>query len=771
MIKQSCDDAKFKMQTKKRGKEISALSQIILLVVSIIAIAYAVGISLPSVSAQGECVSIYNSGKTEIKQVPSPGFGASPTQPAGFGFTAEQYCSILIKAKEATTCTPVSCSAEGAGATPSATPIVGAAAQTGFNKLLAEKGATGASKFTTTKAAATVAKAGAKKTVAEAAGKSVSLSVGKIIFNAGIAVTIYFGGKYILSKLGVDSELADSIAAGAAAGYATYTIGIPIAQKLGLAVGGAALPIAIGVGILVFAVTFHKQRIDFVSFTCYPWDAKTGGENCEKCNNQDFPCTEYQCKSLGQACELVNQGTTEELCVWKNRGDVTPPTITPWQNTLTTGYKYNPNSAISPPDRGVNIVPENNNSGCVAAFTPLRFGVTLDEPAKCKLDLINKKNFDDMSWFFGGSSTSKYNHSQTMSLPSPAALAAENITLQNGGQFSLYVRCEDANGNSNVGNFVFNFCVDKGQDITQPLIVSTSILNNFPIAFNQTQTDLQVYVNEPVECKWSKNDKAYDDMENQMTCATGVLDFNSQSVYPCSTNLTGLKSGVDNDFYFRCKDQPWLDGTANESKRNVNGQSYKFTLKGTIPLVIGSVTPNNTVIKDSTDIIKVILKAETSAGYDEGASKCSYSDTGEAGSFIEFYNTGTYQHSQDLYLPKGDYNYNIMCTDLGGNTDTRQISFSVETDTQAPVVVRVFHQGQDLKVITDENATCVYGTSEGSACNYLFSDGIEMSTTDGKNHGVSWNSDKSFYIKCMDDFGNQQPIPNQCSIIAKPFKA
>jgi len=533
----------------------------------------------------------------------------------------------------------------------------------------------------------------------------------------------------------------------------------------------AAFGIAAAVAFVVFFLLFSKTKYELVTFSCIPWDAPVGGKDCQKCNGGDLPCSEYRCKSLGQACELVNPGTTEELCVWVNPGDVKPPVIQAWEDVLTDGYDYVPNNAISPPNRGVKIVPVGDPNGCVEAFTPLKFGVTLDEPAKCKIDPVSKPGFDDMSFWFGGSSISKYNHSQQMSLPSPSALAAQNLTIQNDGEFNLFVRCQDANGNANTANFVFQFCVDPGPDTTPPLIVSTGIINGAPIAYNQESTNLSVYVNEPAECRWSKTDQDYENMENQMSCMTSTIQgivINTQLVYPCVTKLTGLKNEQNNDFYFRCKDQPYLAGTPEESNRNTNVQSYKFTLVGTRPLAILSVEPNGTV-KDSTSVIKVELKAETFGGYKEGEAICYYSQTGNEGSFIEFFETGTTNmHRQDLFLEEGSYTFHIRCVDLGGNTDNKVTNFNVETDTEGPIVVRVFREENFLKIITNEEASCVYSVATQNACNYLFEDGIEMQSLEDNKHQIGWDIDRTFYIKCRDEFGNQ-PLPNECSIIARPF--
>ncbi|MEK6840952.1 MAG: hypothetical protein AABX79_03285 [Nanoarchaeota archaeon] len=795
------------LKRKKKGKTL-ALSQAFSIILSTIAFAYVIASAFPVVGAQTSGICVYSKESSKSPQ----------TIELPVGMTVTEYCEPYIKG--GWPCYQISCTQieipsnlptnprndyssltpQPAASTPNPAAGLSQIASTGASLAAGGKGAAGGgapplygvspgdtfpagnsplmkSDGTPVNAAGTAKVGGFLGKTAIPGFKGYSLTIGELLGTVAWAASIYAGMKIITGLFGASPELSNALSAGASVGF----LAAKISSQLGLSkligtklfgmvanFGWVTFGIGFAVAALVFIFTFKQTRYDLVAFTCSQWEAPIGGKYCVECNKGDFPCTEYSCRSLGQACELENAGTTEELCVWKNPRDVTPPIIQPWTETLTTGYEYIPDNTVSPPDKGVKIVPENNNNGCVAPFTPIRFGVTLNEAAKCKADFSNKGNFDEMSFFFGGSSTSKYNHSQTISLPSPQALATENITLENSGQFTIYSRCQDANGNSNTANFVFKFCLDEGPDTTPPLIVTTSILNGFPIAFGQTSVDLQAFVNEPAECKWSRIDKNYDEMENQMSCNTNVLEFNSQMLYECSTTLTGLNDGVKNEFYFRCLDQPELKGTANESDRNVNTQSYKFTLVGTRSLVIDSVKPNGT-IKDSTDIVKVTLEAETSAGFSEGMALCFFSETGDEGSFVEFFNTGTNKHSQDLYLPEGDYTYYIRCTDLGGNTDNKATSFSVESDSDAPIVVRVFREENFLKVITDEKSSCVYSTSSGNACSYLFEDGIAMkSLEDNNKHQIAWDPDKTFYIKCEDEFGNQ-PLPNECSIIARPF--
>lgn len=588
-----------------------------------------------------------------------------------------------------------------------------------------------------------------------------------------VAGGIKFLGGFVDDKGQVTNALTAASFGGIMAGKTTYGLikqggwlsGSEYTKWVDKVPGGAS-GTSIGIGVIVAAIIFYNSykssSTEIVSFTCNPWDAPTGGARCEECNQGTLPCSEYQCRSLGQSCELVNPGTTEEKCVWVNKNDVKFPTITPREDALTSGYKYSPDNTISPPDRGVKIIKSSSTSGCVKAFEPLSFGITTDKPAKCKVDYLKKNTFDEMDYYFGGSSTLKYNHTQVMALPGANSTENGSVILQNNGNYELFVRCQDANGNYNTGNFVFKYCVEKGPDTTAPLIVTTNLINGMPIAHNQTEINLEVYINEPAECKWSHLDQDFKDMTDTMSCSSSILEMNAQMLYKCATKLTGLKNNQENKFYFRCKDQP---GKA-ENERNTNSESYEFKLIGTQPLSILSVGPNGTA-RDSSESIKVTLTAKTAAGYNEGKAICYYSSDGSDDSYVMFFDTDSYTHSQDLYLDSGNYEYWIKCVDLGGNSAVNATKFTAESDTSSPLVVRTYHEESYLKFTTNEEAECVYDTVD---CNYLFADGKKISTVDDTEHFIDWNTKTNIYIKCADKFGNQ-PAPSECSMIIRAYGA
>ena len=174
-------------------------------------------------------------------------------------------------------------------------------------------------------------------TVAPTTAPTASFGIGSVLSSAGYAVAISYGIKYVLNAFGVDGKLSGAIGNSIGAGFFVSSIAVKshlITQLSGgkvlLGVGATPLLLAGGVALVVFALTYHRESQDLVTFDCQPWAPASKGENCEDCNKQgDLSCSEYQCRSLGQSCELINKGTLEESCVWVNRNDINPPIITP----------------------------------------------------------------------------------------------------------------------------------------------------------------------------------------------------------------------------------------------------------------------------------------------------------------------------------------------------------------------------------------------------------------------------------------------------------
>ena len=578
--------------------------------------------------------------------------------------------------------------------------------------------------------------------------------------------------KFIGPLLGLDEKAADATAlaafSGIVAGKGLYgLIGPDGVVGLTKTVAGWSSTLFGGlVALGVFIATYSKEKKKLVKFDCLPFEPPLGGAKCEECNKDPFrPCSEYRCRSLGQACQLLNPGTNEERCAWVNRNDINSPIIEPWKDALKPkeeNLKYAPDNAIRPPNRGVKIV--KGNDGCLKAFTKLEFGITTNEPAQCKIDYNPNKTFNEMEFFVGGSNYYRYNHTEKMRLPAPDT-GEGNVApeLKNDGTFSLFVQCQDANENKNVDKFVFNFCVDKSPDTTAPIIEGTSIRSGGFVRFKAETVPIEVYVNEPAECKWSREPKGYDQMENKMSCATEAFQINANLNYVCNGNLMGIKDQEDNKFYFKCKDKP----EKPDKERNVMTQSHELILKGSRPLNIMDIGPRGAIF-GKTSTISVPLTVKTEDGAEEGKAICYFSNTGKSESYIAMFETNAFEHKQNLDLIKGSYKYFFRCIDAGSNSAENSTEFRVEIDQDAPLITRAYRENA-LKIVTNEDAECVYDLK---SCNYDFDDGLKMDYSNPSirnNHFAEWKANGVYYIKCSDLNGNK-PLPNECNIIVKAIE-
>ena len=591
-----------------------------------------------------------------------------------------------------------------------------------------------------------------------------------IVQGATWGLFLFGAGQVIGMVAGMEGKETMALSAGlGAAGFVSGILNNLPSGNLAITGKGATLGtttwnlgISAAVGILVYLLLYEKSSEDIVTFECKPWQPPMGGDNCKACDEKGKPCSEYRCKSLGQACELLNPGSDSETCEWINPTDVISPTIK--IRHVSEGHKSIPDPSVSKVDNGVKI--SQDNGDCLEAYTPLEFILeTFDEDGKpeatqCKIDknlTLGEDAFERMTYYVGGSNLFTYNHTERLSLPGPDVINAQNPVIESDGTFTFYTRCSDANGNYNREGFSVRFCVNPGPDTTPARIMDFDLASGAPVTFGTSELDLSIYTNEPADCRWSITDWDYENMEHEMSCSNKIYDMNANFYYPCTTTLTGIADMTDNVYYMRCKDQPDAE---NEADRNVNVESTEYIIVGTQALNILDAQPNDKTIKDSRDVVPVTLEVVTDNGFYNGESICSYSTTPNELDYIAFFVNEGFNHEQVLTLIEGEYLYYLKCVDLGGNAAYTNISFEIDVDRTAPVVVRAYQSGNKLRILTDEESTCSYSTTD---CNFDIDDGINLPLDNQKGHAVAWDVDELYYIRCKDQYNNQ-PDPNRCSI-------
>jgi len=501
------------------------------------------------------------------------------------------------------------------------------------------------------------------------------------------------------------------------------------------------------------------------TFECQPWQPSHGGERCEECGNgeglhDDLQCSRYNCESLGQSCKFIDQ-EPNSICIDASPDDTSGPRISEWEEIAFEGTEYeNVNS------NGYEVRMSDGKE-CITQFESVRFGVMTDEYARCRYGNVPLLEFENMIDLGGG--TMSKNHSTVIGERDLVELFEEGYESEENNYIDLYVKCQDVNGNPSPGEYAVNLCVYP-EDLTAPAIFISS-LDTLP--FGTEETTVSVITNEPSELRWSFDDIPFGDMTGTFDCSLeGTEDASLAQlaeIFDCRDY--GALIPIDEDEVRICvkgRDHPEWEGTDEEGDRNTNEQCRWITLTRTeFDLEIVSIEPNETTIMTGLAISTINLVVETTGG-DGGVVSCLFYVNGNGpGIFVA--QEGNV-HSQEFNrMTPGDYDIDVECSDITGNSAEGSSSFIVELDSNSPEVTRIYNQGGKLYVITNEKADCAFVTSEDevqSKCGFEFDDGelIPAVQEGGMTHSVSFEDELAHYIRCRDVYGNE---PSGCNAVVR----
>ncbi len=332
------------------------------------------------------------------------------------------------------------------------------------------------------------------------------------------------------------------------------------------------------------------------------------------------------------------------------------------------------------------------------------------------------------------------NHTNIIFMPSPEAFKHQyNLTdeqIKALGEVDFYVKCKSVKGVVNSASYTIRSCVKPGADLTAPRIEKTSPNDGAYVGYNQTKQDVNIWINEPANCKYSIEDKDYSLMENSFNCQQDLEDYGLYG-WPCGATFT---LDTNNEFYIRCQDI--------SDNQNTMAQSYAYSLeKSSSNLKIDEVWPiNGDEIFSGVEPMTIELQVRTSGGAEQGKAICYYNfGSGE----IAFYETDSNYHNQVFsQITSGLYNVDIRCEDVAGNPAESSTSFRIRVDSLGPKIIRMYYDA-GMKVITNEQAECRYGFKK----NFKWDD-AEIMSGDRIEHTGDWQL-RTYYIQCADEYGNK----------------
>jgi len=563
-------------------------------------------------------------------------------------------------------------------------------------------------------------------------------------------------GNQLAKAYGIGGDVAKSmVVAGALAGAGAGTfiaVGVFAAEGTsGLAAASAFAGSTLGIGVIVVAIVAVVYisvvagfRIggageDKINFYCYPWEAPTEDYDCGLCNENDLiPCTRYKCESLGQGCQILNEGGEENpICVDMSENDVTAPEIVRAE-MITDGYKIEKESSLR-----YKITAD--NGGMIEEYQDIEFILDTDEYAQCMWSFDKPISYLETEGnYAGGSNRYRLNHTFFIEgLPSIDALDPQfvegNVDEGFTGVEDIYVVCQDFKGNSNFDPAIIKFTIESEPKITAAVYNSYSPATDSYLAYATTESSMKMWLNRPASCKWSKTkDVAYADMTNAMECSASYIGGREGiKGWPCSTTLTELVPGKNNIF-IKCEN----------SQGTINTRDFEYSIFVTEnPLEIKTTSPTGE-LRDNVQPQSLDLELTTIGGAYGGEASCKYiSGTQE----ITFFETNNNYHRQPLNFFGGEHLVPVKCEDDAGNIAEGEINFNLFIDETPPSILRMYLENGYLKIVTNEEAKC-YASNE--KCNFNVNSSISMSTTFSLGHDVKWNPGETYFIKCEDLFEN-----------------
>lgn len=643
----------------------------------------------------------------------------------GFGALHEMIVQVGIKASFATTTTP----GLAAGGYTLGTAAIGAVAGYQIGKLISKNKNWSPGKANTF------------NQFMAAMGATIGAGV-------GIGLTTGWGSAW--GAAGAASTAAGGGVGGAWAGAGAFLATNPI---------GWVIMIAAAVYMIYTASLdkFEEQQYYILNYQCSGWQSPAGG-NCEICNDDVRPCSEYRCKSLGSNCHYFVDNGEPGYCAGIN--EIWSAQIKPWNEILTKGNSYS-----SVQRNGFRI--QGNLGSGVDPWKNLMFGITTDKPATCRIDNQHTKSYEEMAYEMfspinSDSGKADGTHHQIELNAFAGKGSATTIGLVQGEENEFYIRCMNFAGQVNEAEFVVQARVSEGPDLTPANLNRFEPADGSYLKKGTNSTSMVLYLNEPAECRFDyeydvpSGERFFEELREEMQCLTSKNSA-YYGEWMCYANLENLTDG-ENNLYFRCKDQPDLEGKETENyKRQINHFSTNYKLNICTSGLEISLLNQNTFIEEP----KFDLSVATSGCL--GDAVCSFRIENFSESFIDFYNTGEKIHSQELSLPQGNYSIEVLCEDEARNVANKSFNFEVYFDDVAPQITRIFNSDKQLSIITDEPAECIYSTNSSLACGFNF--GEENIGSLLNLHTISFNPSETYFIKCRDAKLNG---PSECSTIVQP---
>ncbi len=592
----------------------------------------------------------------------------------------------------------------------------------------------------------------------------------------------------IVQNLGVSPELASVLITAATVGGAALLSGITI---LILNWGAANAWNHVGwiltiVGALITAWSFLSTLfapspatcpgeeiqegvfMTKISFECNNWQPKTGGENCELCNDDPLGCNLAKCKSYGLSCNLKEGVCVPEAYTGypqvKNLSFVTLNDEFGFEEVLESDINLQQLSLKDLVSLGTEqeytfteVAPGRSlSTTCFEPYENILFSFETTQASLCKFD-SEPLPYNQMR-FIIGENTRKFDHSTNFRFLSPDDL--EETGFDGIADKNLYISCENTDGTSMPTPYKVEFCLNNVDNFLPPRVSNFNPKNNSFISFTKENQTIEFYTKYLADCKYSKYPYAsFEDMSYSFNCANDLFEQTALG-YKCSSRINTTEPITN--IYIKCRNKYPL--SVSEGERKTNEQDIIYTLKKPDePISVEIITP-----EENEEIITIFEKTEknlTIESFGGTDSHVCYYSTDSSDIRIPFYYED-YKRGKKIQLLdsliNGQYKFYVQCKDLITNelSEVKELNFNVTRKIEPPLIARVSQDANQIKFTTNEPSTCIYSTE---SCRFEKEDlKVYPISGDQINHRITAQTGLTYYIQCKDIYGQS---PAGCSKI------
>ncbi|MEM2089808.1 MAG: hypothetical protein QXL88_01815 [Candidatus Pacearchaeota archaeon] len=531
-----------------------------------------------------------------------------------------------------------------------------------------------------------------------------------------------------------------------------------------------------------------------------------GNELCRKCNEDPYRiCTRERCEILGDCIAVPTAKGDQYNCIAGKCEDLGLPLFTHVNASWFIDGELNDTTTWQSNGKELNIA-LNNDKPIPFNTKMIMINLTTNKPAQCRY-VLDKPNasFSEMQDFEDnyfpilpdGRAASQYAY----------VLLPGDITRDERIVHKIFIKCKNACGVEPKASYdqnVIKFKLARKPDQLPPIIVHVDPASNSVVRGDLAFVNASFWLDEQGSCKFS-------DKSNNFTINySAMIKFGPYYHENSSIVDGGCYAGKCLDRNETCS-RCWLLLNMSRGYDIVNYSSAEFNETKLYYFIVRCSDSAGNVMKED-DIfeynlmtapgynISIIRPAENEKTYERQpeievtseprATECRYrifeyarerAPRCEAINWTDMWpidaetaTTHKGKHNETLNASTTGLKHLlcVKCRDFWSIEVASKLDFFVLLDPLSPEVIRMYHDTtiNDLLVIeTNEEAECVY---THKSCNYNFTEGTEMMSTDKLLHAAHWQL-SPYYVKCKDKWDNYpggKPDANVCTIVIYPYE-